>query len=134
MRHPRQTSENPLSRELRGSTKRPPVQVTDCTQRVAHRNSTHSYALDNPFRFIDGMTMGWVRNERLLRDFAHRFRPRYAGANLGHPYGSVGPAAGLRGRPAVSHISRKTSEMWGTRRLVAGTEPESVFLPLLRSG
>jgi hypothetical protein len=25
-------------------------------QRVAHRNSTHSYALDNTFRFIDGMT------------------------------------------------------------------------------
>jgi hypothetical protein len=33
----------------------------------------------------------------------------------GHTYGVVGPAAGLRGRPAVSHISRKTSEMWGTR-------------------
>ena len=27
-------------------------------QRVAHRNSSHSYALDNPFRFIDGMTKG----------------------------------------------------------------------------
>jgi hypothetical protein len=26
----------------------------------------------------------------------------------------------LRGRPAVSHISRKTSEMWGTRLLVTG--------------
>jgi hypothetical protein len=27
-------------------------------QRVANRNSTHSYALDNTFRFIDGMTKG----------------------------------------------------------------------------
>jgi hypothetical protein len=26
----------------------------------------------------------------------------------------------VRGRPVVSHISRKTSEMWGTRRLVRG--------------
>jgi hypothetical protein len=25
-------------------------------QRVAHRNSTHSFALDKTFRFIDGMT------------------------------------------------------------------------------
>jgi hypothetical protein len=37
---------------------------------------------------------------------AHDFRPRYALANLGHPCGSVKPAAGLRGRPAVSHISK----------------------------
>jgi hypothetical protein len=43
--------------------------------------------------------------------FAHRFRPTYAGANMGHPYGVVEPARGLRVRPAVSHISRKTSEM-----------------------
>src|SRR5580658_1000493 len=27
-------------------------------QRVAHRNSTHSFALDKTFRFIDGMTKG----------------------------------------------------------------------------
>jgi hypothetical protein len=26
----------------------------------------------------------------------------------------------LEGRPAVSHISRKTSEMWGTRPSVRG--------------
>jgi hypothetical protein len=26
----------------------------------------------------------------------------------------------LEARPAVSHISQKTSEMWGTRRLVTG--------------
>jgi hypothetical protein len=43
--------------------------------------------------------------------FAHRFRPTYAAANVGYPCGSVGPSTGLRGRPAVSHISRKTSEM-----------------------
>jgi hypothetical protein len=30
---------------------------------------------------------------------------------MGHPYGAVGPAEGLRVRAAVSHISRKTSEM-----------------------
>ena len=61
--------------------------------------------------------VGWNprRNNGLSWGFAHRFRPTYAGANVGHPYGVVGPATGLRGRPAVSHISRKTSEMWGTR-------------------
>ena len=32
---------------------------------------------------------------------------------------------GLRLRFVVSHISRKTSEMWGTRQFVAGTEFES---------
>lgn len=31
-------------------------QVSKHGQRVAHRNSTHAYALDNTFRFIDGMT------------------------------------------------------------------------------
>jgi hypothetical protein len=36
------------------------------------------------------------------------------------------PASGLRERPVVSHISRKTSEMWDTRRLVAGVEPGRV--------
>jgi hypothetical protein len=59
--------------------------------------------------------------------FAHRFRPTYAGANVGHPCGVVGHAEGLRGGPAVSHISRKTSEMWGTRRSVAGIEPTCAF-------
>jgi hypothetical protein len=52
--------------------------------------------------------------------FAHRFRPTYAGANVGHPYGPLGPAKGLRGRPWVSHISRKKSEMRGTQRLWRG--------------
>jgi hypothetical protein len=81
--------------------------------------------------------LGWVAQVSLLRPgcsgrqivrcrqkavegFAHRFRPTYAGADMGRPGGSVGPAAGLKGRPAVSHISRKTSEMWGTRRLSRG--------------
>src|ERR1700678_1792016 len=31
--------------------------------------------------------------------------PGNAGANVGHPYGAVGPATGLRGRPAVSRRS-----------------------------
>ena len=57
-----------------------------------------------------------------MEGFAHRFRPTYAGANMGHPCGVVETAAGLRGRPSVSHISRKTSEMWGTRLIVVGIE------------
>jgi hypothetical protein len=40
---------------------------------------------------------------KAVEDFAHRFRPTYAGANMGHPYRAVGPAATLSGRPAVSH-------------------------------
>jgi hypothetical protein len=63
------------------------------------------------------MKMERVSNEKLWWGFAHRFRPTYAGANMGHPYGVVETAPGLRGRAAVSHISRKTSEMWGTRLL-----------------
>jgi hypothetical protein len=54
--------------------------------------------------------------------FAHRFRPTYAGANVGHPYRAGVHAKGLRGRGVVSHISRKTSEMWGTRNLLQGKE------------
>jgi hypothetical protein len=42
-----------------------------------------------------------VRNERPLKGFAHRFQPTYAGANVGHPCGAVGPAKGFRARPAV---------------------------------
>jgi hypothetical protein len=30
--------------------------------------------------------------EKLLRGFAHLFRPTYAGANMGHPYGVVDPS------------------------------------------
>jgi len=37
-------------------------------------------------------------------------------------------AISLRGSFVVSHISRKTSEMWGTRRLVRGIELESYSL------
>jgi hypothetical protein len=57
-----------------------------------------------------------VWNQRLWWGFAHRFRPTYAGANMGHPYGAVGPAAGLRERPAVSHPA-----------IVAGIEHKSAF-------
>src|SRR3984957_824016 len=38
----------------------------------------------------------------------------------GAPVWISGPGTGLRGRPAVSHISRKTNEMWGTRQLSRG--------------
>jgi hypothetical protein len=36
----------------------------------------------------------------------------------------VEPVTGLRAKTAVSHISRKTSEMWGTRHpaVLAGIE------------
>jgi hypothetical protein len=47
--------------------------------------------------------------------FAHRFRPTYAGANMGHPYGVVEPVSGLRGRPA------------GTRPIGAGIGHKSVL-------
>src|SRR6204780_2504629 len=57
------------------------------------------------------MTMGMILDERLWWGFAHRFRPTYAGANVGHPCGAVAPDKGLRGGPVVSHMSRKTSEM-----------------------
>jgi hypothetical protein len=39
--------------------------------------------------------------------FAHRSRPTYAGANVGHPYRAVKSAAGLRGRdlsPRLGHL------------------------------
>src|ERR1700748_1323947 len=39
---------------LRGLALAPGLQTHG--QRVAHRNSTHSFALDKTFRFIDGMT------------------------------------------------------------------------------
>jgi hypothetical protein len=63
-----------------------------------------------------------VRDERLWLGFAHRFRPTYAGANVGHPYRSVRTAKGLRGRPVVSHISRKNERDVGHPAVVAGVE------------
>jgi hypothetical protein len=38
-----------------------------------------------------------------------------------------GQSKGGRDTAVESHISRKTSEMWGTRRLVAGIEFRSFF-------
>jgi hypothetical protein len=46
--------------------------------------------------------------------------PGNAGANMGHPYRVVEPVGGLRVGAVVSHISRETSEMWGTRLLWRG--------------
>jgi hypothetical protein len=63
-----------------------------------------------------------VGDERLWLGFAHRFRPTYAGANVGHPYRSVRTAKGLRGRPVVSHISRKNDRDVGHPAVVAGIE------------
>jgi hypothetical protein len=53
------------------------------------------------------------RGQRQSKGFAHRSRPTYAGANVGHPCGAVGPAKGLRGRAEVSHPA-----------VVAGREPK----------
>src|ERR1700761_5303419 len=39
------------------------------------------------------------KDERLSKGFAHRFRPTYAGANMGHPYRVVETLAGLREVP-----------------------------------
>jgi hypothetical protein len=47
-----------------------------------------------------------------------RFRPTYAGARGTRT--ELSPRNSLRVRAVVSHISRKTSEMWGTRRSVRG--------------
>jgi len=72
--------------------------------------SVHSALNLPPGSRLLKMTKGGA-GERLSSGFAHRFRPTYAGANVGHPCGVVGPAGGLRGRPVVSHISQKTGEM-----------------------
>ena len=41
----------------------------------------------------DSATLRSLRlNQKALVGFAHRFRPTYAGANMGHPYGVVGPS------------------------------------------
>jgi hypothetical protein len=57
-----------------------------------------------------------------------------AGVNGGAPMFACLPLTGASNRPAspvekevkfaVSHISRKTSEMWGTHQSVAGTDPK----------
>jgi hypothetical protein len=72
-------------------------------QRVAHPNSTHSFALDNTFRFIDGMTRveEWLRLES-LRDGKKRRRLSsssqhliWTGLTLSRPFGTVPGCAGL---------------------------------------
>ena len=50
----------------------------------------------------------------------HLIRPTYAGANMGTRTERDARCVGLRvkslgARAVESHISRKTSEMWGTR-------------------
>src|SRR5450432_2181676 len=55
---------------------------------------------------------GLVRNEKRSWGFAHRFRPTYAGANMGHPYGVVDPRQASGG------------DLWGTRLLVPGWSPK----------
>jgi hypothetical protein len=58
------------------------------------------------------------RKER-SKGFAHRFRPTYAGANVGHPCGVVVPARGLSGRAMVPHISKSRCGAPGRLSLLA---------------
>jgi hypothetical protein len=51
-----------------------------------------------------------------LVGFAHRFRPTYAGANMGHPDGVAGFARGLRGGlqyPAIGAGDRAQKRVVG---------------------
>jgi hypothetical protein len=50
--------------------------------------------------------------------FAHRFRPTYAGANMGHPYRVVETDADLRWRPAVSQPTYACANMGHPYRVV----------------
>ena len=60
-----------------------------------------------PLRFAPVLMNNCAWSERLWLGFAHRFRPTYAGANMGHPCRAVGTAAGLRTRPAVlPHLAK----------------------------
>jgi hypothetical protein len=58
-----------------------------CEYQGKRRRSPH-YASDEP-------TVG-SGTKNCGGGFAHRFRPTYAGANVGHPCGAVGPVTGLR--------------------------------------
>jgi len=61
--------------------------------------------------------------------FASRFRPTYAWANEGHPSCSRRPPndnqQSCASSTVVSHISLKTSEIWGTRSYVVDTGSQS---------
>jgi hypothetical protein len=76
-------------------------------------------------RLRSRQVVGWARNEKPSKGFAHRFRPTYAGANMGHPYGAVKSARGLRGRPAVSHICQNHADM-GHPAFFAEIEPKPI--------
>jgi hypothetical protein len=53
-----------------------------------------------------------------------RFRSTYAGANMGHPCGSVGPATGLRETCGIPHLAKNERDV-GHPALVAGIEQKS---------
>ena len=94
------------------------LSVIDCCCGRRRAKSIHSTFQIELWATRQTVRFGPAR--KAVEGFAHRIRPTYAGANVGHPCGSVKPVTGLRGRPVVSHISQKTSEMWGTRRWVRG--------------
>jgi hypothetical protein len=72
------------------------------------------------------MNKGQGEQRKAVVGFAQRFRPTYAGANMGHPYGVVRTAAGLRVRADYPTL-RKEREGWGTRQLVAEIEAKSAL-------
>ena len=72
---------------LRGLALAPGLQTHG--QRVAHRNSTHYFALDNTFRFIDGMTRG----EQL---FSGRVATWMDGVETGYSVKTADPSTALR--------------------------------------
>jgi hypothetical protein len=55
--------------------------------------------------------------------FAHRFRPTYAEANVGHPYRVVTPVTGLRGEVCgIPHLAKNERDV-GHPGFAAGMEP-----------
>ena len=63
--------------------------------------------------------LGFSGTKRLSKGFAHRFRPTYAGANRGHPDGSVGPAT-ASGRGLWYPASREKRARCGIPALGGG--------------
>jgi hypothetical protein len=64
---------------------------------------------------------------RMAMSFMARLNPCPSRTECSHT-GFPGCGKSQGRRAAVSHISQKTSEMWGTRRLVAGIEPKRASL------
>src|SRR5580704_215694 len=82
-------------------------------QRVAHRNSTHSFALDKTFRFIDGMTKERAVVAWKLWDGTETFFIALAGRSLWSSQGDEkrpGPATTLYGTTELSFVIPSEAE------------------------